>query len=371
MPDVVVIGGGVIGLLSAWRLAQAGLSVELFEKGRPGAESSAAAIGVLFPTATPQSPPEYLKLTQASLALFPALAEELRAISNVDIELRDEGLIMTALDEADEKTLEEELRIQRAASVPVRVLTARGTRDLEPALGDPVRGGLYFPMALQVDNVRLCSGLALSAARAGAKIRAGQMVTRVIHEGGRVHGVEVDHEQHSARWVVMAAGSWSGTVEGVSLPVRPAKGQALALEAPLVISHILDSPSGYLVPRLDGRLLVGATVEETGFDRRVTAEAVRELLSSAIRLMPALKEATVRECWAGLRPRSLDDLPVLGPVAGCEGLIAATGHFRNGILLAPITAQLVAGWVLGRPPEVDVERFSPNRFALISQIKML
>ncbi len=362
MSDVIVVGGGVIGLMAAWRLAQTGLSVELFEKGKPGVESSSAALGVLSPHATSERPSDFLKLAQASLALYPALAAELREQSGVDVELRDEGMLHVALDDGELEALDEQYHVEQATGVPVKLLSAREARELEPAFGARVRGALHYTATLQVDNVRLCNALALAATHARVKIHAGQMVTRVIRDGHHVSGVQVGSERQHAQWVVIAAGCWSGAIEGISLPVRPAKGQAISLEAPFVISHILDSAAGYIVPRRDGRLLVGATVEDVGFDKRVTVEAVQELLAGVMRVIPALKDANISNLWAGLRPCSADGLPLLGPISDCEGLIAATGHFRNGILLAPITAQLVTAWVAGKQPSVDVQTFSPDRF---------
>jgi glycine oxidase len=242
-------------------------------------------------------------------------------------------------------------------------LTAPEARRLEPALGPQIRGALHFSAARQVDNVRLCAALTLAAGQAGATIHRGQAVAGLVRPGERVTGARAGNQVYHAPWVVLAAGSWSGLLEGLSLPVRPAKGQALALEAPFVISCVLHHAAGYIAPRRDGRLLVGATVEEAGFDQRSTVEGIHYLLDWVIHFIPALKEAAIRQTWAGLRPRAADDLPILGPMAGYEGLIVATGHFRNGILLAPITAQLVAGWVAGRTPELDVAPFSPDRFA--------
>jgi glycine oxidase len=363
--DVIIIGGGVIGLASAWRLAQAGLGVRLFEKGRPGAEASSAALGVLLAEGSSGSRVEntWAALTQASLELYPAVAAQLHDQTGVDVELRDEGVLDIALDSSELAALQEELAFQQAAGIPVTFLTSQEVRQLEPALGPQVRGGLHFSAARQVDNVRLCTALTLAARQAGVAFHSGEAVTGLIRQKDRVAGVRAGAQAYSADRVVVAAGSWSGMIEGLSLPVRPAKGQALALEAPFVISHVLQSSTGYIAPRRDGRLLIGATVEEAGFDKRSTAEGVRQLLDQAIHFLPALKGATLRQTWAGLRPRAGDDLPILGPMAGYEGLIIATGHFRKGILLAPITAQLVVAWVTGIIPALDVAPFSPDRFA--------
>jgi glycine oxidase len=363
MTDVIIIGGGVIGLLSALRLAQAGLSVEVFEQSDPATESSWAGLGVLSPSAAPNRPSELVTLMQASLDLYPALADELRAQTNIDVCLRREGMLHVALDDADWKALRADAAQQRAADVPVVELSAREALMLEPCLSADIAGAIHFMRGWQVDNLRLNSALIMAAREAGVLLHAWQAVKRVVRAGEHVAGVQVGRDTHLARWVVVAAGAWSGSLEGVSLPVRPAKGQALMLQMPAdVVSYVIDSHLGYIVPRLDGRMVVGATVENAGFDKQVTEDAIEHLLRGAQRVVPALKDAKVRETWAGLRPRSADDSPILGPVAGCDGLIVATGHFRNGILLAPITAQLVTEWITDQPTSVDVGKFSPNRF---------
>ena len=273
-------------------------------------------------------------------------------------------MLYAAFDDAEAEQLAPMQAEQQAASIPVTRLTEQEARELEPALSEHLRAALFFTATARVDNVRLCTALALAAARAGVQIRAGQPVTRVLREGSRVTGVQVGQFIHRAGTVVVAAGSWSGSIEGLTLPVRPVKGQALSLEAPVIIFHIIDHAAGYVTPRSDGRLLVGATVEDAGFDKRSTAGATHELLSGAIRAVPALGRAAIRETWAGLRPATADEMPVLGPVPSAQGLIAATGHFRNGILLAPLTAQLVTGWACGKMPDpgIDLRRFSPERF---------
>jgi glycine oxidase len=361
MSDVIVIGGGVIGLFSAWRLAQAGRTVTLFDKGQPGAESSSAALGVLLPQAGEDSP-EWLALAQASLRLFPALAEELHELTGLDIELRDEGILYAALDDDEWRDLRDEVQIQNAAGVSATLLSAAEARQLEPVLNQApdLRGALHFMASSQVDNVHLCSALALACIKTGVTIRAGCEVTQLAREGERVMGVWANGEKYAASQIVIANGSWAQTLTG--LPVRPAKGQALALAAPFVLKYILDGAGVYIVPRRDGRLIVGATVEDAGFDKRSTAEDARYLLTQAIRFLPALKEATVLSHWAGLRPRSVDDLPVLGRLPNHNNVTVATGHFRNGILLAPVTAQLVTEWVSGQTPSVDVRPFAPDRF---------
>jgi glycine oxidase len=318
-------------------------------------------LGVLSPEAGEYTP-EWLALARAGLRLFPALAEELLDLTGLDVELREDGLLYAALSEAEWRELRAEESIQTAAGVPTTLLSADDARRREPALHQALdlHGALHFTAAKQVDNVRLCSALALACAQAGVNVHPGCEVTHWVREGERVSGVWANGEKYLAAHIVVANGSWAQALTG--LPVSPAKGQALALAAPFTLKHILDIAGVYMVPRRDGRWLVGATVEDAGFDKRPTAEGLRDLLARAIRFLPALKEATVLSHWAGLRPRSPDDLPVLGPLPHQDQVLVATGHFRNGILLAPITAQLVAEWVNGQPFSVEVQAFAPSRF---------
>jgi len=360
--DVIVVGGGVIGLMTAWRLAQAGLTVALYEKGRPALEASAAALGLLAPRAQAGRPEVLIRLMQASLALFPKVADELRALTSIEVELQAGGLLHCALNDKELPDLEHDRQQQTQANVPVQWLSPTEALELEPSLSPYLSGALLFPTALQVDNVKLCAALTQAARRAGVKFHSGYTVTHIVQSAGRVEGIHANGETHAAGNVVVAAGSWADQIEGARSPVRPVKGQALALDSTLTLRHVLESVTGYVVPRLNGQVLVGATVEELGFDKRVTAEAIQHLLTGATRLVPALKEATFVMAWAGLRPCAKDELPILGPVERCAGLFTATGHFRNGILLAPITAQFVTAWVTGNPPELDLSAFSPNRF---------
>ncbi len=367
MSDVIVVGGGVIGLLSAWRLAQAGLAVELIERSDPSTESSWAGLGVLSPSAAEGRPIELVRLMQASLAMYPALANELRALTRFDIAFAQQGMMYAAMNEAELDELAASRQAQEDAGVPVRMLTRAQAHELEPMLAPEVPGVAFYAASGLVDNWRLGSALVIAATQAGVRIHVNAAVSGVVCDGGQVTGVQVGSELRRADTVVVAAGAWSGQLGGVKLPVAPAKGQALMLDCGDVpgygLSHVLDSHAGYIVPRYGARVLIGATVEDAGFDKRVSEAAIDELVAGAISLAPALINAKVVETWAGLRPRAADDQPVLGPVPGCSGLVAATGHFRNGILLAPITAQCVCDWVTGGEPTPDVTRFSPGRFA--------
>ncbi|MEZ4710018.1 MAG: glycine oxidase ThiO [Caldilineaceae bacterium] len=360
--EIAVIGGGVIGLICAWRLAQRGHSVTLFERGEPGQEASRAALGVLNPSTTGQTPFPYIHLSRASLALFPALVDELKDEVGMEVGLRDEGVLLVALDDDEAAALEEEMSHHRAAGIPVEYVSAATLRQMEPMVSPQARGAMHFTSAMRVDNIRLCHALALAAQKVGVNIVTGALVNGINVADGRVNGVQVGGRVHGAEKVIVAAGSWSSTIAGIDAPVRPIKGQGLLLKPNFAVAHVLESFAGYVTPGRDGHLLIGATVEDIGYDQRVTAAAMQKLLTDAIRLVPALENAALVRTWAGLRPCSADTLPVLGPVQGKEGLYMATAHFRNGILLAPITAQLIGDWVEGKAPQLDVAPFAADRF---------
>lgn len=361
--DVIIIGGGVIGLSCAYRLARAGHAVALYERGQPGQEASRAALGVLNPKAAPNVPAAYTALEWASLQHFPALAEELLDATGMDIGLNGRGVLHALFDETTAAQLPTAQSHHAAAGIPTERLTAAEARERQPALDPGVRAALYFSAAQNVDNVRLCAALAKAAQQAGAQIYPGQPVQGVEQAGGRVTGVRLRGETRSCGSVIVAAGSWSGFLDGPPLPVEPVKGQALTVDSPLVLGEVLQCDDTYIVPRRDGGLMIGASVEHAGFDQRVTVGAVSALLARAAQGVPTLTDASIRHMWAGLRPRAADDLPVLGPVSRCAGLHMATGHFRNGILLAPITAHLMTEWLGGEAPDMDVTLFSPDRWA--------
>ncbi|MBI5876015.1 MAG: glycine oxidase ThiO [Chloroflexi bacterium] len=367
MSDVIVVGGGVIGLLSALRMAQAGLSVEVFEKSDPFTEASWAGLGVLSPSAAAGRPPELVRLMQASLALYAPLAAELKRATRIDIAFEHEGMLYAAMNDAEMAELAASSHTQTEAGVPVRVVSRQEAHGLEPHLAPSVAGAVIYSASGVVDNWRLASALVMAATQAGVHIHPNTPVSSIEIGGGRVSGVQVGGELKRAPLVVLAAGAWCSQLVGAAVPVGPAKGQALLLDCAKIpdfrVTRVLDSHAGYVVPRHGNRVLIGATVEDAGFDKQVSDKAIDELVAGAIGLVPALTDATVIETWAGLRPRSADDQPVLGPVPGYEGLIAAAGHFRNGILLAPVTAECVRDWATGKPVNPDAARFSPARFA--------
>lgn len=365
LPDVIIVGGGVMGCGIALRLRQAGVKVTVLERSIPGAEASSAAAGILAPQMEADGPGPFLELCLRSRALYAALATELRELTGVDIAYLPCGVLKAAFTEAEVHHLESTAVWQQGLGLRAELLDNKQARALEPQLSPHALGAVRFPDDHQVDNRLLVRALTMAAARVGATFRSGY-VRGVVEEHGRVVGVDLDGEVVRAGAVVIAAGSWSGLVQGAALDprvVRPARGQMLQLQTRLpVLSHILTSEKGYLVPRTDGRLIAGSTMEFAGFDKQVTAEGLSRILAMALELCPALGSAPVTETWAGFRPYTEDRLPILGP-GPLPGLFLATGHFRNGILLTPLTAKLVTQCILGERPAVDLTPFRYARFS--------
>ncbi|HEY0441924.1 MAG TPA: glycine oxidase ThiO [Xanthobacteraceae bacterium] len=370
-PRVAVIGGGVIGLGIAWRLAQRGAAVTVFDKGVAGSGASHAAAGMLAACAEAEPGEEALvALGRQSQALWPAFAAELEDASGIAVELRQEGTLLIALTADDQARLTHDLRFQQGLGLPLSWITAAETRRREPHLATRLAGAVFSPEDHQVDNRKLAAALRVAAERAGVLIRENTEVARLALSGGRVTGVVLaDGTQVQADTVVLAAGAWSRQIEGLPPelrpPVRPIKGQLIALQmdpaAPLV-RHVVWAPNVYMVPRNDGRLLLGATVEEKGFDATLTAGGVLTLLEAAWRAIPAIEELPIAEMWVGHRPGSRDDAPILGP-APVDGLVYATGHHRNGILLTPVTADAIARLVLEGADDPALVPFGVQRFA--------
>jgi glycine oxidase len=364
--DVVVVGGGVIGCAVARRAAIGGLRVCVLERGRPGAEASHAAAGMLSPLAEASGPGIFLDLLMRARREYPAFAEALREETGADVAYDATGTLYLAFWEHDEREMDERLHWQSAAGLCVERLTAEETRALEPAVSPEVRSALRFGGDHQVDNRRLGSALWAAAERAGAEFRLGAEAVAIVRDGDRVAGVEMaDGTRIACGTVVIAGGSWAGQMGGLprALPVEPVMGQLLALgTAPPPYRHVIDSPRCYTVPRADGRLIVGATTERVGYHKRVTATAIGYLLKDALEICPSLRSARVVETWAGLRPGTPDGMPVLGRDPEVPGIVYATGHYRNGILLTPITGEIVGALLLGEEPPVDIAPFSIARF---------
>jgi glycine oxidase len=371
--DVVVAGGGVIGTAIAWRAADAGLDVVLVDPGRGDAASGVAA-GMLAPVSESLFGEDaLLRVNLLAVTRFPGFAAELEDLTGHDIGLRREGTLAIAYDHGDLAALTRLTAFRRSAGLSAAELDRRGCRQLEPFLTPDVHGGVLFEGDWSVDNRRYAA--ALRAAMTAAKVRLlRDRVTDVRVQDGRVRGVRLaDGQDVDSAVVVVAAGCWSGTIAGLPGPlrsaVRPVKGQLLRLRhpagIPLVIRHTLRATvrgaEVYLVPRADGEVIVGATSEERGPDLTVTAGAVHDLLRDAISVLPVTSELILAETCAGLRPGTPDNGPIVGG-GQIDGLLLATGHYRNGILMSPVTADAVVASLTGRPPAAEWEPFTPGRF---------
>ncbi|HTU94801.1 MAG TPA: glycine oxidase ThiO [Solirubrobacteraceae bacterium] len=370
--DVVVIGGGVIGLSVAWRAGQRGLRVVVLERGAVGMGTSHYAAGMLAPVAevTPGEEP-LLELGLHSARLYPRFLEELVQAAGVDgVGHTTAGTLLVARDADEAEALERELALRRRFGLPVERLRASEARRREPALAPALRLALDVPGDHAVDPRRLVPALAAAVATAGGEVREHTPVSGVAVTGGRVRGVVLeDGSTVRAEQVVNAAGVWSPQLSGLPeadrIPVRPVKGQIMRLHDPAgpgLLQRVIRMGPTYITPRGDGRYVLGATSEERGFDTTVTAGAAFELLRDASELVPGVSELVLDEFSAGLRPGTPDNLPVIGP-GSVQGLQWATGHRRGGILLAPVTAELVAGALAGEAlPEVAAA-VAPARFA--------
>jgi glycine oxidase len=375
--DVAVVGAGVIGLASAWRLAQAGVAVVVVDPV-PGSGASGVAAGMLAPVTEARLGEEaLLALNHASWARWPAFAADVEVASGRPVGYRADGTLMVALDADDRALLDDLAGRHRAMGLAVEALRGREARALEPGLAPGVRAGLLAADERSVDPAALVEALWAAAEAAGVTVVT-RPVERVVTTpaGDRVTGVALaggDGAVVEAATVLLAAGTWSATVAGVPdhvrPPVRPIRGQVLTLRQPpgdpliaRTVRGIVWGSSIYLVPRDDGRVVIGATVEERGFDTTPTAGGAYELLRDALAIVPGLDDAELVAVRAGLRPGSPDDLPMIGP-SGVEGLVIATGHHRNGILLTPVTAEAVVALVTGGSVPAEVAACDPRRFA--------
>jgi glycine oxidase len=345
--DVIIIGGGIVGLSLSIALRKRGASVLVIDRGEPGREASHAAGGMLVDCPV-ENAPALQKLATASAQMYPEFAFELEVESAMKIDLRVQGtVVFPSVDHA------------QAMGTP---LLPHQLADLEPSLDHSDR--LCFYLKERSVDPRALTAAALKAAKnRGVDFSSGDPVTKVNLSDDHVVGVTTTKTYFPAEKVVNCAGAWAGQFGPERIPTRPVKGQMLCLAMPSreFIKHVIRAPEVYLIPRSDGRLLVGATVEDAGFDKRIVPETIQHLHQAALKLVPKLADARILEDWAGLRPGTPDNLPILG-ATGTPGYYVATGHFRDGILLAPITAEVMATVIEGRQPEFDLNSFSPVRF---------
>jgi glycine oxidase len=369
--DAAIAGGGLIGAAIALELARAGMRVGLFDAGEPGREASWAGAGILSPAPESTAMLPLVGLGQASLARYPEFVGEVEEISGQRVGFRPDGTLETFSSRHAIEELSTVVALHHGLGLRAQPLSADDARKLEPSISEEVEAAVLRPDEGSVDNRALTPAVLEAARRSGVEIFAGCNVAGIRREGSRCVGLALANEEISAQFTVIAAGAFCGSIKGVAgyAPVRPAKGQMVALRAAEVnIQRVVWSENIYLVPRNDGRILAGATVEYVGLEKTPTAGGAAKLLGAAIEVIPALADAKIEEHWAGLRPDTPDHLPILG-ATDLDGLLMATGHFRSGILLAPITAQLIREWITLQRVTIDWERFSPLRFANAPQDK--
>lgn len=365
--SVAVIGGGIIGCSIAYELAKAGTRVTVLERTNPGAEASSAAAGLLAPMGESPRPDPFHTLAVESWRLYPGVVAELAEVTGVEVEYHTAGSLYPLFGRAPLEAARERTRWPAAAEFGIEVLEGEALRRSEPGLAPDIGAALFVRGDHWIHNEALVSAYAAAAAARGVSIKSGVEVSRILVEGGRAVGALAQGERIAADVVVLAAGAWSGGLAqgvGLALPVGPVRGQMLAVDHdPPLLSHAVHGEDVYMAPRRSGELFVGATVEHVGFERRVTPEALERLIAAAVRLVPALGSRRILRSWCGFRPWASDGLPVLGPAPGVGRLYVATGHFRNGILLAPITAHLISRCILEGETPALLDPFLPHRFS--------
>jgi glycine oxidase len=365
-PDVIVIGAGAIGTSIAYQLAKAGVRVTVVDRGQVGGGATGASAGMIQINPDRRTPTALTTLETESARLFPSLTAELRERTGMDVGYRPLPLLHLALHAEEEPSLRAHRAWQADHGVAVAWLDRTAALDLEPSLNPDVRAALHYPNDYQLMPLAFAQALARTAVDLGATVREGTGVDRLLTEGDRVVGVAIGDERLHAGEVVIANGAWASAWSEtlhVPIPIRPVRGQMVALRTiGTALRHAVSSVEGYMLTKSDGTTYVGTTLEEAGYDARPTAGGIAGLLALAPRLVPRLADATFTSAWAGLRPGTADGRPLIGRFPGWQGVTMAAGHFRNGILLAPITGELVADLLAGRRPRLPVDDVDPGRF---------
>ena len=365
-PDVIVVGGGVVGASIAYQLAKRGATVTVIDRGEDPGPATPASAGLLLPVAEGARQGPMFEFGRESLRLFDSLVSELRERTGVDVGYRRSGLIQVALNEAEVGRLRLRRSWDERAGMSVTWMDRDRAQEVEPALGSTCQAALFSADAHQVDAPSLADACLVAAVSLGATVHRGATVDSLLIEGDRVAGVRCGLDETRAPEVVLAngawAGSWSESLE-CRLPIRPVRGQIVSLRSDhLLPRNIIFNENGYLVRKHDGNIYVGATEEEVGFDSRPTLDGAAGLLQLALRLAPGLSQAAFHTMRVGLRPATPDRLPVIGRLSGWTGVSVATGHFRNGVLLAPITGEIIADLIGYGRPRISIDAFDPARF---------
>ncbi|WP_431809400.1 glycine oxidase ThiO [Brevibacillus agri] len=366
MSDCLVVGGGIIGLSLAYELSRRGRSVTLVEQGEWGGQASSAAAGMLAPLKEFTAPGPMLDLGMTSLAYYPQWAAELEDFTGGDVQLSLEGLLTVALNDDEQAQLLAKYHWQKEAGHSVHLLTERQQlAEVEPLLTEQAQAAIYSPYEGHINNRMLLRALVTACRLQGVALHAGCVVSGIAVKGGRVVGVESSLGPLRAEQTIITSGAWAGIMLemlGVSIPVRPVRGQIAAVSsAGIPLRTVIFGTSGYITPKKDGKIVIGATEDESGFQREVTMAGLASILNGVMPYVPALHGAAFLEAWGGLRPATADGKPLLGPVPGWDGLSIAGGHFRNGILLSPATAKWMADY-LEKGETERLTPFLPSRF---------
>lgn len=369
MSDCLVVGGGIIGLSLAYELSRRGMRVTLVEQGDWGGQASSAAAGMLAPLKEFKEPGPMLDMGMESLALYPEWVAELEEMTGGDVQLSLEGLLTVALNEEEQQQLSAKYDWQKEAGHALHWLSQTAqVKEVEPLLTEQVQAAIYSPYEGHINNRMLLRALATACRLQGVHLLSGCVVSGIAVKGGKVVGVESSAGSLRAQQTVITSGAWAGIMLemlGVSVPIRPVRGQIAAVSSVgIPLRTVIFGSAGYLTPKKDGKIVLGATEDECGFQRDVTMAGLASILQGTMPYVPALHSATFLEAWGGLRPATEDGKPLIGPVPGWQGLSIAGGHFRNGILLSPITAKWMADF-LEKGATTRFEPFLPARFVTV------
>lgn len=366
MSDCLIIGGGVIGMMTAWQLADAGQTVTLLERGRCGQEASWAGGGIVSPLYPWRYSDPVSNLAWFAEHEYPRLAARLLEETGIDPEYRQKGLLYLSVDDGDRA-----FDWARRLGKPLEAVGADEIYAKEPWLAEGIESGLWMSTLGSIRNPRLCQALrARLMALPGVILEEGVEVDRVCSEDGRVTGVETSSGRRLAGQVALCGGAWSGELLGrlgVSLPIRPVKGQMMLFRTPLMpggrqlLERVVLADGRYLIPRGDGRVLIGSTLEDADFDKTPTGDARESLRQSALAMLPALADCAIEHHWAGLRPAAPDGIPFIGELSEIRGLFVNAGHYRNGLVLAPASARLLVDRLLMRAPLIDPAPYDPRQ----------
>ena len=358
--DTVIIGGGVIGSSIAWNLIAQKQQILLVEKNQPGQEASAAAAGILAVASGRSKRGPMYQLKRAGQEMYPALVQELEERTGIDIEYQTTGVLDLIRTDADEKKYRQLYELRREQGYAAAWLTAEEVRRLEPTLTTELRGAVHFSGDHHLHNGKLAEAWAKAVQQRGGIVQAGVTVNEARIDGSKVTAVRIGDEWVTVNTVVIAAGSWSrqvGDLFGLTIPVEPAKGQMITVRA-TELRHVISWNEHYLVPRKNGEVVIGSTVEFVGHNKDVTLETVQSLISRSMDLAPSIGKAPLSRFWAGLRPYSPTRRPILCRAPGLENVVLATGHHRNGIVAAPITGKLICELITTGQTSMSLEPFA-------------